>query len=256
MRSRRLRSAHVLVLVLAGGAIAFPLGVVASHQFSDVPPSNTFHADIAAIRDAGVTSGCAPGKYCPKDFVTREQMAAFLNRLGALEADKTPVVNADRVDGRHAQGLTRVAQGGAIATTAITSTGIVYVQVSIEAPTSGYVQLTSSASIQGAGCSILCNVTAYLTLTNGNPISLPMVQTVAGSTYETAGPTTVTAVAAGTHIFQLRLIRSDGGNGVISGWYGEMTAHFSPFNATGGVPASAPTDASADWKPKELAPGD
>ena len=39
------------------------------------------------------------GNYCPKDYVTREQMAAFMNRLGALQAGKTPVVNADKVDG-------------------------------------------------------------------------------------------------------------------------------------------------------------
>lgn len=250
----RTRSVVVAGVLLC--AVAVPLGAMANHQFTDVPASNSFHDDIDAIADVGVTSGCGAGKYCPKDFVTREQMAAFLNRLGALAPDKTPVVNADRVDGRDAEALTRVAQGGAIATTAITSTGIVYVQVVIQAPTSGYVQLTSSVSIQGAGCSILCNVTAYLSQTNGNPISLPMVQTVSGATYETASPTTVTAVAAGTHTFQLRLIRSDGGNGVISGWYGEMTAHFSPFNATGGVPASAPGDAPADWKTKELVPGD
>ena len=85
---------------LLGAAIAFPLGVIGSHQFIDVPTSSTFHADIDAIRDAGVTTGCAAGKYCPKDFVTREQMAAFLNRLGALQAGKTPVVNADKVDGK------------------------------------------------------------------------------------------------------------------------------------------------------------
>jgi hypothetical protein len=107
-------------------------------------------------------------------------------------------------------------------------------------------------SIQGAGCTILCNVTAYLSQANGNPISLPMVQTVSGATYETASPTTVTAVAPGTHTFQLRLIRSDGGNGVISGWYGEMTAHFSPFNGTGGSPATAPTALEpTDWGGKD-----
>ena len=55
--------------------------------------------NIDAIRDAGVTTGCALNLYCPKDFVTREQMAAFLNRLGALQAGKTPVVNADKLDG-------------------------------------------------------------------------------------------------------------------------------------------------------------
>ena len=92
--SRRLVGAIALT-----AALAFPLGVVASHGFTDVPDSNTFHADIDALADSGVTTGCAAGKYCPKDFVTREQMAAFLNRLGALGPGKTPVVNATRLDG-------------------------------------------------------------------------------------------------------------------------------------------------------------
>jgi hypothetical protein len=99
LRVRDPRLLLVASAALVGAAIAFPLGAIANHQFSDVPNTNTFHADIDAIRDAGVTAGCAAGKYCPKEFVTREQMAAFLNRLGALEAGKTPVVNADKVDG-------------------------------------------------------------------------------------------------------------------------------------------------------------
>lgn len=77
------------------GLLAFPIGVIASHQFTDVPDAYQFHNDIDAVKDAGVTSGCLDGtKYCPEDFVTRGQMAAFMNRLGALAADKTPVVNA------------------------------------------------------------------------------------------------------------------------------------------------------------------
>ena len=107
MRARLTRPGIPLlvVAVLLTALVAFPLGVVASHQFTDVPTSNTFHNDIAAIREAGITTGCAVGKYCPKDFVTREQMAAFLNRLGALSKGKTPVVNAawaqdaERLDG-------------------------------------------------------------------------------------------------------------------------------------------------------------
>jgi hypothetical protein len=79
--------------------LAFPLGVLAAHQFDDVPNSNIFHNDIDALVDYGVTSGCDANSYCPNAFVTRGQMAAFLNRLGALQAGKTPVVNADRVDG-------------------------------------------------------------------------------------------------------------------------------------------------------------
>ena len=100
MRFSAVRRHLLLVAVVLTAAIAFPIGVIASHQFTDVPASSTFHDDIDAIRDAGVTTGCAVGKYCPKDFVTREQMAAFLNRLGALGSGKTPVVNATKLDGR------------------------------------------------------------------------------------------------------------------------------------------------------------
>jgi hypothetical protein len=80
-------------------AFAFPVGVIAGHGFTDVPTGSTFHADIEAIADAGVTLGCSPTTYCPKEFVTREQMAAFLNRLGALGPGKTPVANATKLDG-------------------------------------------------------------------------------------------------------------------------------------------------------------
>jgi hypothetical protein len=47
---------------------------------------NTFEADIDKLGTAGVTKGCNPptnDQYCPNDFVTRGQMAAFLRR--ALE---------------------------------------------------------------------------------------------------------------------------------------------------------------------------
>jgi hypothetical protein len=93
-------SRPVLLTILVTALLAFPMGIVlASHQFSDVPNSNPFHADIDALVDSGVTAGCGGGKYCPKAAVTREQMAAFLNRLGALAPGKTPVVNATKVDG-------------------------------------------------------------------------------------------------------------------------------------------------------------
>jgi hypothetical protein len=88
--------------------IVAPLTAHAIHDFTDVPDSNTFHEDISAIADAGVTLGCNPpdnDEYCPKDNVTREQMAAFMNRLGALGPGKTPVVNAATVDGKEASDL-------------------------------------------------------------------------------------------------------------------------------------------------------
>jgi hypothetical protein len=93
--ARALGAAAVL-----GALIAFPLGVLANHNFADVPTDHTFHGDIEAIFDAGVTTtGCGGGNFCPDELVTRGQMAAFLNRLGALGPDKTPVVDADKLDG-------------------------------------------------------------------------------------------------------------------------------------------------------------
>jgi hypothetical protein len=105
-RARRvLRSARWLQFVLVMGITAMivaPASVWASHTFTDVPPDAFYHEDATALRNAGVTLGCTfdGSQYCPDDFVTRGQMAAFLNRLGALSPDKTPVVNADKLDGK------------------------------------------------------------------------------------------------------------------------------------------------------------
>ena len=90
-----------ITLATAAFTLGIPLGAAigGSSGFSDVPTSNAFYADIEALASSGVTTGCGGGKFCPKDTVTREQMAAFMNRLGALQAGKTPVVNADKVDG-------------------------------------------------------------------------------------------------------------------------------------------------------------
>ena len=76
--SRRLLVPLMLVALGAAG----PLAVLASHRFTDVPTSSTFHSAIDRIADAAITTGCGPGLYCPKDYVTREQMAAFLARSG------------------------------------------------------------------------------------------------------------------------------------------------------------------------------
>jgi hypothetical protein len=95
------------MLILAVAALAFPLGVLANHQFSDVPAAASYHDDVEALVNAGVTTGCGGGKYCPNDFVTRAQMAQFLNRLGSLDGGSDPSVDADTVDGRHASAFVR-----------------------------------------------------------------------------------------------------------------------------------------------------
>lgn len=76
--SRRLTIVGATIVL----ALAAPLGVVLAAHFNDVPDSHLFHDDIAALAASGVTTGCGGGNFCPDQFVTRGQMAAFLNRLG------------------------------------------------------------------------------------------------------------------------------------------------------------------------------
>jgi hypothetical protein len=82
-RMRRMR--RLTVVGIAALMLAVPVAVSASHIFSDVPTSNTFHASISTLYGARITGGCATGKYCPDAAVTRGQMAAFLVRgLGRM----------------------------------------------------------------------------------------------------------------------------------------------------------------------------
>jgi beta-lactamase superfamily II metal-dependent hydrolase len=78
-------TARTGVIVLALFLIGVSPTVAAS---ATLPPGGTFTDDdgnvhegnIEAIVAAGVTQGCTPDRYCPQDSVTRQQMAAFLNR--------------------------------------------------------------------------------------------------------------------------------------------------------------------------------
>jgi hypothetical protein len=58
-------------------AIALP--GTATNFFTD-DESSVHEADINRVAAAGITSGCTPTTYCPSLNVTREQMAAFLER--------------------------------------------------------------------------------------------------------------------------------------------------------------------------------
>lgn len=79
MRRKLLVVASVVAVI-----VTVPVLVYASHQFDDVPQSNTFHGDIAWLADNGITRGCNPPantEFCPDDAVTRGQMAAFMRRF-------------------------------------------------------------------------------------------------------------------------------------------------------------------------------
>src|SRR5690348_12136449 len=73
-----------------------PLGLLAAGPFTDLDPASPHNGNIAAIQAAGITKGCdSPDftQYCPKDYVTREEMASFLARTAGLGGNP-PVANA------------------------------------------------------------------------------------------------------------------------------------------------------------------
>ena len=67
---------------------ALDLPPTATDYFND-DETSTFENQINALREAQITLGCAPSKYCPTDPVTRGQMAAFLVRALELPATAT-----------------------------------------------------------------------------------------------------------------------------------------------------------------------
>jgi len=66
-----------MALVVATTAVA------AVTNFTDVPDDHLFAAEIAWMDENDITRGCnnAGTRFCPEDFVTRGQMAAFLYRF-------------------------------------------------------------------------------------------------------------------------------------------------------------------------------
>lgn len=95
--SRSVVAAVALTLLLA---LPAGMAIAGAQTFDDVPPSHQFYDSIEAVAAANVTFGCGDGtNYCPNGLVTRGQMAAFMNRLGALSSGQAPKVNANRLDG-------------------------------------------------------------------------------------------------------------------------------------------------------------
>jgi uncharacterized repeat protein (TIGR03803 family) len=67
--------------------------------FADVPPGDPFYPYICKIAQAGITSGCGGGNYCPNSPVTRAQMAVFLLKAGHTSSYTPPACTAPAIFG-------------------------------------------------------------------------------------------------------------------------------------------------------------
>ena len=97
---RYLFAAATATLAFAGTAFAAPCA-----GFNDVDALDPYCADIAWMKNRGITQGCAPGLYCPLDVVVRTHLAAFLHRFAASSAAMHWVDGSDTFVGRAGPGF-------------------------------------------------------------------------------------------------------------------------------------------------------
>jgi hypothetical protein len=231
-----------ILLATVALALSVPLAVFASHQFTDVPNSNLFHADIDALVDSGVTFGCAPNRYCPNAFVTRGQMAAFMNRLGALAPGKTPVVNASKVDGLDANQIVRAADDLQTVNTGTTPTTASL--MSVTAPKAGGLLIDldfTCASFSGTTNTRWdVNLTVDGAVTGGSLMALhfPHADLATATPGDSASNTVFHAASAGAHTIGYRATRLFGDGTLDCNIY--TSSLFVPFGNAGGLPAFQP----------------
>lgn len=90
-------------------ARALDLPADTTERFNDVQPGSTHGGNIGALAQAGVTQGCDDeGNFCPRDSVTREQMASFIQRAYELVADGPPAFDDVGSGGEHSEGISAI----------------------------------------------------------------------------------------------------------------------------------------------------
>lgn len=89
---------------------AFELPGSATDAFAD-DDGSIHEADINRLAASGITGGCATNRYCPRNAVTRGQMASFLARaLGLPSAVRDYFADDDR--STHQTDINRLAESG------------------------------------------------------------------------------------------------------------------------------------------------
>ena len=188
-RGRRTLLALLLVLAL-------PTAVLASDIFNDVPDSNTFHDNISALAEAGITVGCGGGNFCPGANITRGQEAAFIHRA------------ASRVGLSYTAGAIGV--GGAENSKDIASvTILVPGNSSLGVGAKQFVKVDGMATIYGNGATsgCVCNMVMNIVDSDtGNVVASQFdeVAAVAGAQMSLS-TSFVFAESPGSHTYKLRL---------------------------------------------------
>ena len=209
------RSGPTVALVLVVAALAFPLGALANHQFSDVPTSASYHDDVDKLVDAGITDGCGGGKYCPLSPVTRAQMAQFLTRgLGSVAHSNTE-----------------------LATTVVAADLIQDVAaVTIDVPSVGgtqFVHVQGEVAVYGADVECPCQFSSSVSETSETAGPNPQLDqmTIAGYNQRSFAASHVFSAAPGTHTYFFNLNTDSGSTWTVTNV--SLTATTYPFSSGG-----------------------
>lgn len=243
----RTRGRTVALALLALLIALVPLSILAANPFTDLDPAqaNGHNPNIDTIYNLGITTGCTPTEYCPKDAVTREQMASFLARtvgLGRMAFTSFPVADATADLGA---GPSKDYMTVNLAVPGRTGQSV-YVRVSF----TGYAFAKSAAvGIITPGCPCLLRgelradsaapqivtrtaVSTAPTDIVGDPAATPAV--VAADRRDFSG-SAVFLVPAGAHTFTMSVTREVGTATNVGFAFGNMQAEIAPLGGAGGV---------------------
>jgi hypothetical protein len=156
-----------------------------------------------------------------------------------------PNPDAATLNGRPANGLTRVARMSTSATLELTEATQTYGGVlSITAPAAGFVMVHGSSTVLGQGCTANCGVVVRIRHIQSSALSMVTEESANGAEeYGNTSHAYVFPVSAGVNTFDIRMSRINDASGAIYGWYGELAGIYSPFGATGGSTITRVADA-------------
>ncbi len=202
-------------------AVTVPVVAIASERFTDVPDTNIFHDDISWLADTGVTKGCNPpdnDEFCPKEAVTREQMAAFMRRFADYLETQGTASNADTLDGLHAGELSRAEGAHQIFLFDTTDQLIEVDFFEIDIPVAGSLITNLALNCESKQGTIDTRWDVDVTIdgqqVTGEGIALYFNHSeIAGRVFASGSAAYVTPITAGTHDIGFRAQRSETGNG-------------------------------------------
>jgi hypothetical protein len=243
----RLGAAAALAVLLA----LVPLSLFAANPFNDLVPGSVHNANIDAIYNAGITTGCVPNvSYCPTANVTRQEMASFLARTAGIGANK-PVTNAARLSvSPAAVGSATFAANDLVRVARASSTALDFrptaappawealpgAALTIQAPGNGFVLVTATVE-----CLVTAGEAGFIRLhdtTPGAPAPAlaPFVSSGFGAANEQYAISTTwifPVTGAGAKTFVLEVSQWNATANDVDYFNGALTALFVPFGAGG-----------------------